>query len=100
MLTLQDINAIESDDVDELEHFQALQRAINSGTAWSFQGWYGRSMMAAIEAGFCMLGTKPAQDYWGNRIPSRYEVVEGTKGSAGFVLEAMGEEWLSAIENV
>jgi hypothetical protein len=40
-----------------------------------------------------MLGTNSAQDYYGNRIPSRTEVQQGTKGSYDFVLAAMGEEW-------
>lgn len=93
-LTQADINAIESEDTDSLEYFTAIQRAINSGTAWSFQGSYGRTMMDAIESGFCMLGTASARDYWGNRIPSRDEVKAGTKGSADYVLEHQGSEWL------
>lgn len=94
MLALNDIDTIESgDDVSELEYFLAIQRAINSGSAWSFQGSYGRTMMEAIRAGYCMLGRKDARDYWGNHIPSRTQVQEGTKGSYQFVVEAMGEEW-------
>lgn len=94
MLTLNDINAIESDeDVTGLDFYLAMQRAINSGSAWSFQGSYGRAMMAAIEAGYCMLGTEPARDYWGNRIPSRSEVKAGTKGSRAYVRQHFGETW-------
>lgn len=50
-------------------------------------------MMDAIKAGACMLGKAPARDYYGNRIPSRDEVQEGTKGSYQFVSRANGEEW-------
>lgn len=65
---------------------RALQTLINSGT-WGLQGSYGRAMMDAIESGYCALGTEPARDYWGNRIPSRDEVEPGTKGSVEFVEE-------------
>ena len=54
--------------------------------------------MDSIESGCCMLGESPAHDYWGNRIPSRYEVEAGTKGSLEFVIQRMGEEWAQAIE--
>jgi hypothetical protein len=40
--------------------------------------------MAAIEAGECMLGEQGHRDYWGNRVPSRYEVEPGTKGSVEY----------------
>ena len=101
MLTINDINNIECDeDVSELDYFRSLQRAINSGTAWSFQGSYGRAMMEAISAGYCLLGKTGARDYWGNYIPSRDEVKEGTKGSIGFVESAMGGDWLFEMENV
>ena len=54
MLTLNDINTIESDeDATEEEYFLSIQRAINSG-AWSLQGSYGRAMMDAINAGRCV----------------------------------------------
>lgn len=65
---------------------------------WSLQGSYGRAMMQAIEAGTCMLGHEPAQDYWGNRIPSRTEVEAGTKGSREFVVAARGEDWAVMLE--
>jgi hypothetical protein len=57
-----------------------LQDLIDAG-AWGLEGSIGRAMMAAIEAGACVLGDEPAHDYWGNRIPSRHEVQSGTKGS-------------------
>jgi hypothetical protein len=42
-------------------------------------------MMEAIEAGVCALGNEPAHDYNGNRIPSRFEVEPGSKGSVKYV---------------
>jgi hypothetical protein len=95
--TLHDINVIEGDS-DYDDHFTSVQRAINSGSAWSFQGSYGREMMAAIENGYCLLGLVPARDYYGNRIPSRFEVEEGTKGSRQFVVDRNGEEWAQLME--
>ena len=100
MLTIQDINTIESDeDASEEQYFISIQRAINSG-AWSFQGSYGRAMMDAIEAGRCVLGRSRARDYWGNTIPSRDDVQEGTKGSYDFVAEAYGSDWADLIAEV
>jgi hypothetical protein len=85
---------IENPDLDnEIEYYTELQKAINSGSAWSLQGSYGRAMMAAIESGNCMLGTSRARDYWGNPIPSRDDVQPGTKGSYDFVADHMGPEW-------
>lgn len=93
MLTLNDINTIECDEEATTEdYFLAMQRAINSG-AWALQGSYGRSMMDAIEGGLCMLGKSRTRDYYGNTIPSRDDVQEGTKGSYDYVADAMGTEW-------
>ena len=94
MLSLNDINNIELDDaVSEIDYFRSIQAAINSGSAWAFQGSYGRTMMSAIEGGYCMLGKSPARDYYGNRIPSRDEVKSGTKGSRAYVRQSQGEAW-------
>lgn len=100
MLTLADINNIETEeDIDEVEYYQSIQRAINA-KSWSFQGSYGRVMMQAISAGKCLLGTECAYDYYGNKVPSRYEVKEGTKGSEGYVDECSGSAWLRLMEAV
>jgi len=100
MLTLNDINTIENDqDASELEYYQAIQRAINAGS-WSLQGSYGRTMMDAITSGRCMLGANDCKDYWGNHIPSRDQVQEGTKGSIQFVIERMGADWADAMGSV
>lgn len=97
-MNLQDVYTIEQDDAPIEDEAMAIQRAINGGSAWSFQGSYGRQMMDFITAGLCMLGKEPARDYWGNRIPSRFEVKEGTKGSRQYVAAARGEEWALMVE--
>jgi hypothetical protein len=58
-----------------------LQNLIDSGLAWRLEGAVGRAAMDAIRSGHCVLGKESFTDYWGNRIPSRYEVEPGTKGS-------------------
>ena len=57
-------------------------------------------MMAAIEEGYCLLGPQPAEDAWGNRIPSRTEVEPGTKGSREFVVAGQGEAWAVRMEGI
>lgn len=100
MLSLNDINTIENDqEASELEYYQAIQRAINSGS-WGLQGSYGRTMMDAITSGRCMLGAKEFRDYYGNPIPSRDQVKEGTKGSMQFVIDTMGAEWADQMGRV
>jgi hypothetical protein len=94
MLQMNDIYTIEQDGEEtEQEYYEAIQRAINDGTAWKFQGSYGRTMMGAIESGYCMLGIHRVQDYYGNTIPSRDDVQEGTKGSYEYVIRLQGQEW-------
>lgn len=80
-----DIAALEAGDLDEEETVQLFQRLIDSGLAWKLQGSYGRQAMALIDAGVCMLGKEGHRDYWGNYVPSRYEVEPGTKGSPEYV---------------
>lgn len=97
MFNLNDIDNIETDNgCDEAEYYASIQRAINSGM-WGMQGSYGRTMMDAIKSGACLLGKTRARDYYGNVIPSRDDVQEGTKGSYDFVADAMGVEYADAM---
>lgn len=74
---------------DELE--LDLQSLIDSGMAWRLEGHIGRQAMAAIEAGDCVLGEEGHRDYWGNRVPSRYEVEPGTLGSPEYAAKRQRE---------
>jgi hypothetical protein len=56
--------------------------------------------MDAIEAGFCLLGVIGHSDYWGNHVPGRYQVVNGTVGSIDFVVNERGQEWAAMMEGV
>lgn len=70
-----------------LEDRPDVQAAINSGIAWKLEGAYGRHAMDYLNAGACVLGEVSHKDYWGNRIPSRYEVEPGTVGSVEYAEE-------------
>ena len=87
-------------DSDPENYYQVLQRLINDGGAWQLEGFYGRSMMAAINKGFCLLGKISFNDYYGNKVPARDEVKEGTKGSRQFVVANQGEKWANLMENI
>ena len=99
--TIADVNNIETDSdiVDPVDYYTSIQRAINSGM-WSMQGSYGRAMMDAINDGKCLLGLKDARDYWGNTIPSRLHVKDGTKGSWDYVKEKSGMVWANNMAGV
>ena len=100
MSTYDDIMMIENGEGTEQDYYKAIQRTVNGGSAWQLQGSFGRSLMHAIESGYVMLGRKDARDYYGNHIPSRTQVEEGTKGSRGFVVKNMGEAWATMMESV
>ena len=100
MIDLQDIEIIEGDTTcTTQQYYETIQKAINTGL-WGMQGSYGRTLMSALEGGYCMLGKSPARDYYGNRIPSRDEVKSGTKGSREYVVDAVGEDWANYMEAV
>jgi len=71
-------------DIDEAKEgdVKQLQRLIDNGMAWHLEGSVGRAAMECIESGRCTLGPKGFQDAYGNYVPSKYEVQEGTKGAA------------------
>lgn len=76
-------NFYDEDQTPE-EYLANMQELINSGTAWQLEGSVGRSAMALIESGECMLGEEGHRDYYGNYVPSRHEVKAGTKGSSEY----------------
>lgn len=98
---LEAIEKFESGEFeDEFEYYAIIQLLINSGSAWGFQGSYGRTRMDAIESGHCMLARTDCRDYWGNHIPSRDQVQDGTKGSIGYVAQQMGDDWAHQMSEV
>ena len=100
-MNLEDIAIIEGNtEADPRTYYEAIQRAINGGEAWKFQGSYGRAMMAAIEAGYCMLGRRAFIDFFGNAIPSRSDVAPGSKGSCDYVIAHQGEDWAAHMDRL
>jgi hypothetical protein len=67
-----------------------MQRMINDGSAWRLQGSYGREAMSLIESGDCILGKTGHHGYYGNYVPSRFEVKSGTKGSIAYARRMRG----------
>jgi hypothetical protein len=61
--------------------YKDIQDLINSGAAWLMEGSVGRSAMATLESGACYLPTKTYRDYYGNIVPDRNLLEEGTKGT-------------------
>ena len=100
MLTLNDVELIEnygSARGETIAYVEGLQRAVNDGTAWKLQGSIGRTLMDAINAGVVLLGRGSSRDYYGNVIPSRWDVEPGTKGSFEYVAERNGEGYAHSL---
>ena len=70
-----------------------MQSWISNGQVWMLEGAMGRAAMRLIESGQCMLGRESHRDYWGNIVPSRYEVAKGSKGSCSFVRSLHGHRY-------
>jgi len=84
---MADYTFLYDEDASEEEVIAGYQELINTGDAWRLEGHVGRTAMGLIEAGQCMLGEQGHRDYWGNYVPSRFEVEPGTKGSQEFMAE-------------
>lgn len=61
--------------------YDQLQQLIDTGMAWHMEGAIGRAAMDALNSGACMLPTSSRRNYYGNSVPSRYQVKPGTTGS-------------------
>jgi len=85
-----DIIAYEDGGLDDKRTVKLFQALIDSGDCWRRQGPYGRTAMELIESGYCVLGKVGHRDYYGNYVPSRYEVKPGTKGSVAYAKKIRG----------
>ncbi len=77
--------AYEAGKLTEDEMIKLFQEMINDGSVWRLQGSYIRTAFDLVDAGQCMLGEFGHNDYFGDYIPSRYEVRPGSPGSAELV---------------
>jgi hypothetical protein len=65
----------------DFQDVSKMQELIDEGIAWSMEGAIGREAMSGLESGKYFLPNESHKDYYGNHIPSREQVKEGTKGS-------------------
>lgn len=61
--------------------YDQMQELIDSGMAWRLEGAIGRAASDALAVGACYLPTSSRPNSYGGRVPSRYMVKPGTKGS-------------------
>jgi len=76
MITIEQIT-----ELQKTYGYAEMQKLIDSGECWKFEGTFGRSAMNMLENGVCLLSEKITTDYYGNFIPSRSDVKEGSVGS-------------------
>jgi hypothetical protein len=91
--SIMDYEGGEQEDNDTVAMFQKM---IDNGSVWRLQGSYGRQAMELIKSGQCILGPEGFHDYWGNYIPSRFEVKPGTKGSVEYQKKMLGENSINS----
>jgi hypothetical protein len=82
---MNDYSFLWDDNASEDDVIAGYQSLIDSGMAWRLEGHVGRTAMSLIEQGLCTLGEEGHRDYYGNYVPSRHEVLAGTKGSVEYV---------------
>lgn len=78
------------EDQTQAEYIANMQELIDSGMAWKLEGSVGRAAMGLIDSGQCMLGEESHTDFYGNVVPSRTDVMPGTKGSPEFCAAGVG----------
>jgi len=78
------------EDATAEEYRLAMQAAIDSGQCWHMEGSMGRAAMDMLRCGACVLPEVPHKDYWGNTVPSRFQVQPGSTGSM-----ELHEKWMS-----
>lgn len=85
MMTGPDLTALHREDATDDERVAAYQHVIDTGDAWRLEGHVGRTAVALIEAGLCMLGPVRHHDAYGNVVPSRFDIEPGAPGSEQYV---------------
>lgn len=84
--------AYEAGELDQIASLDLFQRLIDDGSVWKLQGHYGRTAIQLIRAGECLLGPVGHHDYYGNYVPSRYEVTSETPGSVEYAKNTNSRE--------
>ena len=78
---MKDLTYSQIEKLQKSYNADGMQESINSGSCWSMEGSAGRFAMTCLESGACMLPLLPRYDYYGNRVPSRNMLKQGTKGT-------------------
>jgi hypothetical protein len=63
----------ESFGMTEKEYLDKWQELVETGQAWTLQGWYGRTASALLEQGLIKFPKKKTTDYYGSPIPTHQE---------------------------
>lgn len=84
MISSEAMDVLIGTPVDQEAELAGLQSLVDSGQAWMLEGSVGRACMAAIEDGAIVLGPTAVRNFYGNRIPSRFEVRHDTTGGITF----------------
>lgn len=61
--------------------FDGIQELINNGSAWTMEGAIGREATHTLQIGATLLPDKSFTGPYGNFVPSRKMVKDGTTGS-------------------
>lgn len=79
------LSHFESGLLNEEEVIELFQYLINKGYAWNLQEFYASIAISLIESGYCTFGENRTKGYWGQTIPSKYDLKPNTMGTDGFV---------------
>jgi len=87
------MNIKQLEKLQDLYGYKGMQQMINNGSAWHMEGSYGRLAMDCIRQGKCILPMHSTTDYWGNKIPSRYEVKKKSIGSYWWAVDFWSNDY-------
>lgn len=71
---IDELVAFEHGQLDVVSVVRLFQCLIDNGAAWRLQGSYGRIAKQLIDAGHCQFGPIRQTDFYGNTVPSRFDV--------------------------
>ena len=61
--------------------YAEMQEMVNNGSVWIMEGSVGRTVMSNLREGSIMLPKESFKDYYGNVVPSRDMLKDGTTGT-------------------
>lgn len=91
-MNIDALTLFEKGDLSFEDTVALFQELIDDGSAWTLQGFYGRTARDLIESGHCLLGPVARRDAYGNIVPSRYDIDADTAGSESYAARCRDEE--------